>query len=929
MSSFSERLNAALEGEYEVERELGHGTSATVYLARSVKHDRPVALKVLRSEFTAIFGTSRFLREIEVAAKLTHPHILPLLDSNESQGVLYYVTPFIAGESLRERLERDGTLSIEEAIRFTTETAAALNYAHAAGVIHRDIKPENILLQDDRVVVSDFGISLTVGPTDRKRLTESGLILGTPWYMSPEQASGNAVDARSDIYSLGCVLYELLVGEPPFAGPTPQAVLVRQMVEEPPLLRERLPSASAELEACVTCSLAKDPSKRFATAREFARALEAPLASARVRRRIAQRRARQWGWMAAATLGIVLLVAYVVSMRTPFHAEDWLVVADFEGPPADPSLAIVFRELVTSELNRSHLVSTLSRQQLSVALRDAGLAETTAVNPDLARELAFRSAVRGVVSGVIRPLAENRYRLELRVVDADRGSTILSLNDNSDSRGMLPAIASLASQLRRRLGEQRSSIEADRPLLDIATPSLPAYRKYVEAIALKQRGEMAASNRALEQALSNDTDFASAWALMAMNYIEQRDMDSARMAFAEALRRPARMSDANRYRLKGDVAYAVDYDLQSAVHWYDLFLKQSPHSMGGRNNRGLYLSLLGRREEALEEFSRAASDNPLGPANAQPALTNETSVLISLGRRDRARAVARDLTGPFARFAQLQLANASGDITAAESLAVAPAADPATVGWLRIDAITTLAAVSASRGRLQDADRRLARASAERSGAERRWYFNLRTLLAFVSTQRPEETATPTAADSSPGGLVSRGLRAFIDGDTSLLSHSLALLRGKSRGDSARLGQGLPVLQAMIDMSNGKPAAVITRLTTLARHGDDDGTNLDRLPAAWPRWLVAGAYAKEHRPDSAIAYLRLAIADSGLASGDLAVRAMLVPFARREIARNDELLGRYDEAALEWRALIAAMSQPDRAGARTVNEARRALASRS
>jgi serine/threonine protein kinase len=927
VSGFRDLLSRAVEGTYEIERELGTGKTAVVYLARSTKHDRHVAIKVLRPEMAAVVDGARFLREIEIAAKLTHPHILPLLDSNETNGLLYLVTPYIEGESLRERLNRDGRLNAAEAIRLITEVAGALQYAHAHGIVHRDIKPENILLQDGRAIVADFGISLTVGAVKKKRLTESGVVIGTPWYMSPEQVSGDSrIDARSDLYGLACVLYELLVGEPPFSGDNPQVVLVRQLSEEAVPLRRHLPAASPELEAALAKALSKDPNERFATAREFAQALERPLATARSRQLSPISRFRQWQWFVTAAIVLLATAGYAISAHSPLREQDWLVVADFEGPARDPGLTAAFRELVTAELNRSHFVKTLSRQQLNVALRDAGLAESTTVNSDLARELAFRSAVRGVVSGSIRETAANRYNLNVRVTDADRGNEILSLDNIADADNLMSAFASLAGKLRGELGEKHSAIEADRPLLDIATPSLRAYRSYVDAIALKQRGDIAASNRALRQALVHDTAFASAWALLGLNYVEQRDLDSARIAFAEALRRPSRLSDTNRYRLLADAAYAIDYDLDAAVRWYELYLQLYPHSTGGRNNYGLYLSFLGRREDALAAFVRAAGENPLGPGNVQSMLLNETAELITLGRRDRAQAVARDLTGPFATYAQIQLANALGNVTLAEKLAASPPIRPATVGWLRVEVLTTRAAVKAARGRLAEADHRLEQASAATSGAEHRWYESLRMLLAFVSHAPRMHRISTAASDSAPGQLVTRGLAAFIARDTIALRRNLLLLRSRPRVDSARLGQSIPVLQGLLDGSGKRWPAVISRLSPLARHGENDATNLDRLPAVWSRWLVADAYAHQGRPDSAIAYFRLAIADTGIASGHLVVRTLVAPFAHRELAHEYALRGDHDAAVVEWRALLEAMTNPDDAGAKVAREARSALA---
>jgi serine/threonine protein kinase len=229
-----ERLNVALEGRYRIERELGEGGMATVYLAEDLRHGRQVAVKVLRPELAAVVGAERFLAEIRTTAALQHPHILPLHDSGAADGFLFYVMPYVAGDTLRDRLDRERQLPVQEAVEIARKVADALEYAHEQGVIHRDIKPANILLSRGDPVVADFGIALALSEAGGGRITETGLSLGTPHYMSPEQATGErSLDPRSDIYALGCVLYEMLVGEPPFPGPTAQAVLVRILTGQP------------------------------------------------------------------------------------------------------------------------------------------------------------------------------------------------------------------------------------------------------------------------------------------------------------------------------------------------------------------------------------------------------------------------------------------------------------------------------------------------------------------------------------------------------------------------------------------------------------------------------------------------------------------------------------------------------------------------
>src|SRR5215216_60572 len=277
MPELLNRLQVALSDRYRIEGEIGAGGMATVYLAQDLRHDRKVALKLLRPELSAVIGAERFLAEIKLTANLQHPHILPLFDSGEADGFLFYVMPFVEGESLRDRLTREKQLPVADAIRIASEVASALDYAHQHGVIHRDIKPENILLHDGQALVADFGIALAASKAGGSRMTETGMSLGTPHYMSPEQAMGEReITARSDVYALGAVLYEMLSGDPPFTGSTAQAIVARVVTESPRSLTTQRHTIPRNIEAAVLTALEKLPADRFATAAEFADALRNP-----------------------------------------------------------------------------------------------------------------------------------------------------------------------------------------------------------------------------------------------------------------------------------------------------------------------------------------------------------------------------------------------------------------------------------------------------------------------------------------------------------------------------------------------------------------------------------------------------------------------------------------------------------------------------
>ena len=277
MSDIQTRLTSALEARYRVQREIGAGGMATVFLAHDVRHERDVAIKVLHTDLAAALGADRFLAEIKTTAKLQHPHILPLLDSGEADGLLYYVMPYVAGESLRAKLERETQLGVDEAVRIAREVASALESAHRNGVVHRDIKPENILIREDQALVADFGIALAVSAAGGPRMTQTGLSLGTPAYMAPEQAMGErVVDGRADIYALGAVIYEMLVGEAPFTGPSVQAIVARVMTEQPRAITAQRRSVPAHVNAAVMTALEKLPADRFPSASEFSKALVTP-----------------------------------------------------------------------------------------------------------------------------------------------------------------------------------------------------------------------------------------------------------------------------------------------------------------------------------------------------------------------------------------------------------------------------------------------------------------------------------------------------------------------------------------------------------------------------------------------------------------------------------------------------------------------------
>jgi len=354
------RLQGALADRYTIERELGRGGMAVVYLAKDLKHHRPVAIKILKPELAAALGPERFVREIETAAGLNHPHILPLLDSGEADRLLYYVMPYVEGESLRERLKREGQLPLDEALQIAREVAMALSYAHSRGVVHRDIKPENVLLGAGHAVVTDFGIARAITAAAGGNLTGTGIAIGTPGYMSPEQATGShRLDGRSDIYSLGCVLYEMLAGEPPYTGPSAQVVMAKRVADPVPSVRRLRDTIPPAMDMAIMKALARTPADRFATAERFAAALGAGVATPHVSRRLLR-----FGVPLGMSVGLAAIVGAVWFMRTkrpPALDPNLLAVAPFD--VLDQKLALWREGRTCSRATwtaREHCVSCLS-----------------------------------------------------------------------------------------------------------------------------------------------------------------------------------------------------------------------------------------------------------------------------------------------------------------------------------------------------------------------------------------------------------------------------------------------------------------------------------------------------------------------------------------------------------------------------------------
>ena len=585
------RLQAALAGRYRIERELGRGGMATVYLANDVKHHRQVAIKVLRADLATLLGPERFLREVEIAAKLNHPHILPLYDSGDADGFLFYVMPYIKGESLRAKLEREQQLSVEESLAVTRQAASALGHAHAHGVIHRDVKPENILLHEGEAMVADFGIALAASATPDERLTETGLVLGTPEYMSPEQAmSESALDGRSDVYSLACVLYEMLAGEPPHTGPNARALLAKQLVDPVPAIRRLRAAVPAAVEQAIMKALANAPADRFSSASAFVEALTAP---------------------AGARLTTVAVLPFL----------------NLSADPENEYFADGLTEDVIAHLSKMRALKVISRSSVMPFKKRL----------ESLKEIGAKLGAATLLEGSVRRVGD-RVRIVAQLIDAETDQHLWAETYDRQLTDIFVIQTDVALNIAAALKAELSIDEQTRVRKE-PTSDVQAYQLYVEGRHWLVKYTAPAMQRAIvyfERAIARDPGYALAYASVAMAYAELAEGGA---LAPEVAVRQARDAGANALRLDptlGEAHCAVahlnqlDFDWAAAEQEFKRALELSPSSADTYDLYGRMCAGLERYEEAIALVRRAQELDPLAHR------TDVAAALLRAGRYDEA-----------------------------------------------------------------------------------------------------------------------------------------------------------------------------------------------------------------------------------------------------------------------------------------------------
>ena len=677
----AESLRAAIADRYAIEREIGQGGMATVYLARDLKHDRQVALKLLRPELAASLGLDRFLREIRTTAQLTHPHILPLLDSGDAAGTLFYVMPYVEGESLRDRLTREKQLPLDDALQLTREVADALSYAHSRGVVHRDIKPENILLESGHAVVADFGIAKAIAAAGSARLTETGLAIGTPAYMSPEQAAGESdLDGRSDLYSLGCVLYEMLAGEPPFTGPSAQAVVAKRLSTPAPrvsILRDRVPD---HVEQALDTALARTPADRFATCAQFTEALGNANAPAHRRTDAPghRRTGAPWSplakWLVAAGILVAAGVAVVLVRGAPGGrgaggAANSLAVIAFVNADRDSSLDWLGDGLAEE-------VATQLGSTAGLTVRSAGFVRDAwkVAEGDL-RRLGHLVSVHYVVEGSYRR-AGARVRVSARLLSLPAGDERWGRVYDRPRDSLSTLSDAIAIDLAAALGTSARRAER-RP------PDPRAYELYQRGRFFLLRLDVATAHSLFEQSIRIDSTYAQAWAGLAIARGDLWDVPALekysrmRQAASRALALDSTVASA--YVSLAWVAGALDRDCRAGQRLADRALALDSTLPEGWGARGWMLACQSRRAEALDAVRRGWEADSLSAYTA--AYLCDVTRHVAPERFAAAFASVRHRLRPdFEQRWAAWIAIRRGDCATAERI-LRPTVDSGTVGW--------------------------------------------------------------------------------------------------------------------------------------------------------------------------------------------------------------------------------------------------------
>ncbi len=929
-----EQLQQLLGERFEVGAEIGSGGFGQVFEVFDRSLETTVAAKVLRP---GVVGqgeaTKRFQREIRLLAQLSHPNITPILDVFRSEQLIAYLMPLVTGPTLRQRLDSGGALSLEEAVRILEEIGGALDFAHRQDVIHRDLKPENILLSDGHAVLADFGIARTLVGDDAGGLTETGVVVGSPRYMSPEQVSGDfRLDGRSDLYALAAIGYEMIAGRSAFAADSTESLLRQKLLATPTSLQIVRTSVPPTLDRAILRGLLANPADRQATVAEFVReCVVAPATAATPVVRAQPRKRRAWLAVAGVVaIAGVLFAAWALRQRNastaalPAGRRAWFVIADVEVSPSDATTAAAVRSILESSFEQSQVLGVLTRDEVAGVLRSAGKPANTPITSALAREIAVRANAEGVLEASVRRTDDGGV-FALRAVDVVRDSIVLSISRPLDRRAtMLTAAERSATRLARELAPHAPAMASWKTLgsteaTTIVTTDLRAFELWRRGMKANARADQPEATSLMRQALARDSTFGWAWSGLGMAFMNSGCRDSAMLAFERALRHAEQFTTEAAWSVEANLA-SVSNDHQASLRNLRRYAEKFPDSPQIATNLAWSLWELGRNREAIALDQQALQGTT---ANPDFVRQNLAAAWIALGEIDSAETATHAIKNARIReVLVLVLADIRGDGNDIELAAQRLLASPDQLPSNRNSAHASIAARMANRGQVGDAWHRLEDAAAEAARRNEAFLMHIsywrQALMVLAYSTMPTPMPAVPARNNSLDSRISAGIEALLNHEPDRARDIATELEQRYSAKPLMIENAPALLRAWAASLEGRPDEVVHQARIVLAGTTQTSSFLLRKPVA--RWLIARAFEDLGQADSAAFHDRAALVRTDLDAWELPTARLIEVPVREHLIRMELRNGRSAAARSERDLLAHRVDRPDAIASRGLAE---------